>query len=132
MSSVSQDEDKVFVVESQQLNKNNKYQKNTKFLVTCFICPVLYRIFFFRPELYGNELAVHLSKVLNVSRKEDGSLPSSLALEGIKHLCRGNIVDAATVWTTLKPSFNNESRTLVLKRQVVSNPLKRAEPLRFF
>lgn len=71
--------------------------------------------FDFRPELYGSELAAHLSKILNTCKNDDG-IASSLALEGLRYLCTGGVIDIVTAWETLAPSFETENRENVIQR----------------
>nr|CAH7734619.1 unnamed protein product [Callosobruchus chinensis] len=68
-----------------------------------------------KPELYGKDMVAHLSKILNECNDEPGSLPSALALEGIKILCRAEVIDIVTTWATLSPKFKNDRRILVVK-----------------
>lgn len=71
--------------------------------------------FCLRPELYGSELAAHLSKILNNCKSDDG-IASSLALEGLRYLCIGGVIDIITAWETLAPSFETENRENVIQR----------------
>ncbi|KAL1501784.1 hypothetical protein ABEB36_007048 [Hypothenemus hampei] len=68
-----------------------------------------------RPDLYGKDLVAHLSKILNQSVNLDGVLATSLALEGIKFLCRSEVIDLVTTWETLAPKFKLEQRRTVVK-----------------
>ncbi|XP_025830165.1 focadhesin isoform X2 [Agrilus planipennis] len=67
-----------------------------------------------RPELYGGELVSFLSEVLNKYRHKNGSLPSSLALEGISALCKAGIVDIFSTLKELFPKFRSDTRDRVL------------------
>ncbi|KRT86489.1 hypothetical protein AMK59_769, partial [Oryctes borbonicus] len=67
-----------------------------------------------KPELYGSELATHLSKILNTCKNDDG-IASSLALEGLRYLCTGGVIDIVTAWETLAPSFETENRENVIQ-----------------
>ncbi|EFA06297.1 hypothetical protein TcasGA2_TC009164 [Tribolium castaneum] len=68
-----------------------------------------------KPELYGKEMVAHLSKVLNECHAPEGAVASALAIEGIRHLCKSEIIDAVTTWATLEPMFQNETRIPVIK-----------------
>ncbi|CAH1965430.1 unnamed protein product [Acanthoscelides obtectus] len=68
-----------------------------------------------KPELYGKDMVAHISKILNECSDESGSLPCALALEGIKILCRAEVIDIITTWATLAPKFRNDKRILVVK-----------------
>jgi hypothetical protein len=68
-----------------------------------------------KPELYGKEMVAHISKILNECNNADGALASALAIEGITHLCKSEIIDAVTTWATLAPMFKNETRVPVIK-----------------
>ncbi|CAG9764402.1 unnamed protein product [Ceutorhynchus assimilis] len=68
-----------------------------------------------RPELYGKDLVGHLSRILNECTTSDGVVPSALALEGIRHLCKAEVIDIVTTWATLSPKFKNDTRIRVVK-----------------
>lgn len=63
-------------------------------------------------------MVAHLSKILNECNDDDGSLPCAIALDGIKILCRAEIIDVVTTWATLAPKFKNDSRVPVIKRYI--------------
>lgn len=72
----------------------------------------------FRPELYGKDLVAHLSKILNECTSSYNAIAASLAIEGIRHLCKAEIIDVVTTWATLSPKFKSDNRTPVIKRLI--------------
>ncbi|XP_030766765.1 focadhesin isoform X2 [Sitophilus oryzae] len=68
-----------------------------------------------RPELYGKDLVPHLSKILNECSESWMSIPMVLAIEGIGHLCKAEIIDIVRTWETLVPKFKSETRVPVIK-----------------
>ena len=71
----------------------------------------------FRAEIYGNELAINLSKILNGGKnKECMALSCALAIEGLKFLCMAEVIDIISAWEILKHSFQSETRPRVIKR----------------
>ncbi|XP_067002022.2 focadhesin [Anabrus simplex] len=68
-----------------------------------------------RPELYSAELVSMLSKILTRCGDSEGSLASSLALEGISALCKAEIVDITTTYKALAPKLNRDKRPTVVK-----------------
>nr|CAD7568632.1 unnamed protein product [Timema californicum] len=67
-----------------------------------------------RPELYGEELVILLSQILNNCGDTWGSLPSSIALQGITSLCKAGIADIASTWRALAPKLSRDKRTAVV------------------
>lgn len=61
-------------------------------------------------------MVAHLSKILNDCNNPDGAVASALAIEGIRHLCKSEIIDAVTTWATLEPMFQDEARVPVICR----------------
>ncbi|XP_050296480.1 uncharacterized protein LOC126736254 [Anthonomus grandis grandis] len=68
-----------------------------------------------RPELYGKDLVAHLSKILNECTDPNGAVPTSIALDGIRNLCKAETIDMITTWATLAPKFKNDIRPPVIK-----------------
>ncbi|KAJ8924352.1 hypothetical protein NQ315_007148 [Exocentrus adspersus] len=68
-----------------------------------------------KPELYGKEIVAHLSKILNECNDDDGSLSCAIALDGIRILCKVEVIDIVTTWATLSPKFKNDARIPVIK-----------------
>ncbi|XP_017775487.1 PREDICTED: uncharacterized protein LOC108561883 [Nicrophorus vespilloides] len=64
-------------------------------------------------EVFGSELTVHLSRILNKKDLHYG-MAQALAFEGLKYLCRYDIVDVASAWYNLAPRFENETSTRIL------------------
>ncbi|XP_066154783.1 focadhesin [Euwallacea fornicatus] len=67
-----------------------------------------------RPELYGKDLVAHLSTILNECTTSEGAVATSLALEGIRYLCKAEVIDVVTTWTTLSPKFKDDTRGPVI------------------
>lgn len=57
-----------------------------------------------------------LSNILNRCGDNNGSLASSLALEGIAALCKTSIVDVGSTWKALSPKLSKDKRPLVISR----------------
>lgn len=57
----------------------------------------------------------HLSKLLNKCDNSEGEIPSAIALEGIRNLCKSGIIDIVTTWDTLEPRYASDTRMLVIK-----------------
>ncbi|XP_066249245.1 focadhesin [Euwallacea similis] len=67
-----------------------------------------------RPELYGKDLVAHLSTILNDCTTSEGAVATSIALEGIRYLCKAEIIDIVTTWATLSPKFKDDTRGPVI------------------
>ncbi|XP_060536071.1 uncharacterized protein LOC132708005 isoform X2 [Cylas formicarius] len=67
------------------------------------------------PELYGKDLVAQLSKLLNECNSKHDELPCALAIEGIAALCRSDVINVATTWTTLSKKFKEDDRRRVIK-----------------
>nr|XP_023024645.1 focadhesin [Leptinotarsa decemlineata] len=68
-----------------------------------------------KPELYGEEMVAHLSKILNECKDDNGSLPSALAIDAVTVLCKAEIVNVVQTWAILAPMFRNDLRLPVVK-----------------
>lgn len=67
------------------------------------------------PEVYGTEMVVHISKILNKCKNENGTIASCIALEALRYLCIGGIVDIATAWNNLEQALSGEERVPVIQ-----------------
>ncbi|KAI5692773.1 hypothetical protein M8J75_000952 [Diaphorina citri] len=55
-----------------------------------------------KPDIYGKELVPLLSSILSAyASPESSSAPATLALSAIRELCAADVVDFASVWSTL-------------------------------
>ncbi|XP_044265602.1 uncharacterized protein LOC123011943 [Tribolium madens] len=68
-----------------------------------------------KPELYGKDMVAHLSRLLNECHAPEGAVAAGVAIEGIRELCKSEIIDAVTTWGTLEPIFRHETRIPVIK-----------------
>lgn len=68
-----------------------------------------------RPELHGTDMVVHISNILNECKDVKGEVASNLALDALKHLCLGGVIDLASAWDSLE-ILTKENRKIVLKR----------------
>ncbi|CAH0551491.1 unnamed protein product [Brassicogethes aeneus] len=80
---------------------------STKAFILKEICKI-------KPEKYGKEIVPHLSNILNKHSGENGDLPCSLAIEGITHLCKAEVIDAVTTWANIYPKFKGDMRIPII------------------
>ncbi|KAK3910971.1 Focadhesin [Frankliniella fusca] len=66
------------------------------------------------PDAHGSELVPLLSQILTQNVSPDGSIASSLALQGISSLCRAGIMDIASTWRGLAPKLMLDKRPGVI------------------
>lgn len=81
------------------------------------IVKYVYIILNFRPELYGKDLVPHLSMILNKCQGlDEEEIASAMAIKGIKHLCKSEIIDIKTTWAILDPKLAEDQRISVIQR----------------
>lgn len=66
------------------------------------------------PDAHGSELVPLLSQLLTQNASPEGSVASSLAVQGITSLCRAGIMDVASTWRGLSPKLMQDKRPEVI------------------
>ncbi|XP_026290948.1 focadhesin isoform X2 [Frankliniella occidentalis] len=66
------------------------------------------------PDAHGSELVPLLSQILTQNASPEGSVASSLAVQGITSLCRAGIMDVASTWRGLAPKLMQDKRPGVI------------------
>lgn len=62
-------------------------------------------------------MVAHISSILNDCKEPGkGALACSLALEALRFLCLGGVVDLTSAWTSLEQTLTQETRRPVLRR----------------
>lgn len=64
---------------------------------------------------HGTDLVVFLSDILNKCSDKRGDTATSIALDTISVLCKNNVINIVSAWSTLSGKFKSEKRPKVVK-----------------
>uniref|UniRef100_A0A8C3GCC7 Focadhesin n=1 Tax=Cyclopterus lumpus TaxID=8103 RepID=A0A8C3GCC7_CYCLU len=68
-----------------------------------------------RPYQHGSDMLAAITLTLNQCTRPDMATPAALALQGLRELCRAEVVDIVSTWRSLGPELSCDSRPLVVK-----------------
>lgn len=69
-----------------------------------------------RGEQHGSDVLSPLSDLLESSKSEEDSPVASLALEGLYHLCKAEVIDIVSTWSVVGSKLANDPRSIVQER----------------
>ncbi|XP_068163845.1 focadhesin isoform X2 [Antennarius striatus] len=68
-----------------------------------------------RPYQHGSDMLASITLTLQQCSRADMETPAALALQGLKELCRAEVVDIISTWRSLGPQLSCDQRPLVVK-----------------
>ncbi|XP_068443622.1 focadhesin [Clinocottus analis] len=68
-----------------------------------------------RPYQHGSDMLAVITLTLNQCTRPDMATPAALALQGLRELCRAEVVDIVSTWRSLGPELSCDSRPLMIK-----------------
>ncbi|XP_057196006.1 focadhesin isoform X2 [Triplophysa rosa] len=68
-----------------------------------------------RPYQHGGDMLSAITETLTQFSRKDQATPAALTLQGLKELCRAEVVDIISTWRALSPKLCCDTRPMILK-----------------